>query len=180
MASNNELREFRNLVRAANRRLERAGAGQKAALEHYMSGYHTRTNGEGELRFSAAAPKTAAEMRQRTAELEKFMAGKTSTQRGWSDVQARATSKAQEKLGQMGYDVTDEELKNIAKETGGHNAAFYRALEQITAEKLENEYEDMFDNEEELAEEIELRRTDQEITERLIRARQNAKNKRRR
>lgn len=179
MASNNELREFRNLVRAANRRLERAGTGQKAALEHYMSGYHTRTNDEGELRFSAAAPKTAAEMRQRTAELEKFMAGKTSTKRGWSDVQQRATSKAQEKLGQMGYDVTDEELKNIAKETGGHNAAFYRALEQITAEKLENEYEEMFDDEEELFGEIELRRTDQEITERLLRAR-NAKNKKRR
>ena len=179
MASNNELREFRNLVRAANRRLERAGAGQKAALEHYMSGYHTRTNDEGELRFSAAAPKTAAEMRQRTAELEKFMAGKTSTKRGWSNVQQKATSKAQEKLGQMGYDVTDEELKNIAKETGGHNAAFYRALEQITAEKLENEYEEMFDDEEELFGEIELRRTDQEITERLLRAR-NAKNKKRR
>lgn len=179
MASNNELREFRNLVRAANRRLERAGAGQKAALEHYMSGYHTRTNDEGELRFSAAAPKTAAEMRQRTAELEKFMAGKTSTKRGWSDVQQRATSKAQEKLQDMGYDVTDEELRNIAKETGGHNAAFYRALEQITAEKLENEYEEMFDDEEELFGEIELRRTDQEITERLLRAR-NAKNKKRR
>ena len=179
MASNNELREFRNLVRAANRRLERAGAGQKAALEHYMSGYHTRTNDEGELRFSAAAPKTAAEMRQRTAELEKFMAGKTSTKRGWSRVQQEASSKAQEKLGQMGYNVTDEELKNIAKETGGHNAAFYRALEQITAEKLENEYEGMFDDEEELYDEIELRRTDQEITERLLRAR-NAKNKKRR
>lgn len=180
MASDYDLRAFRNLVRTANRRLERAGEGQRAALEHYMQGYHVRTNDEGEMRFSAAAPKNAAELRQRTAELEKFMAGKTSTKRGWSRVQQEASSKAQEKLGQMGYDVTDEELKNIAKETGGHNAAFYRALEQITAEKLENEYEDMFDDEEELAEEIELRRTDQEITERLLRARQNAKNKRRR
>ena len=179
MATKNELREFRNLVRAANRRLERAGEGQQSALEHYMQGYHTRTNDEGELRFSAAAPKNAAEMRQRTAELEKFMAGKTSTKRGWERVQAEATSKAQEKLGEMGYDVTDEELRNIAKETGGHNAAFYRALEQITAEKLENEFEIMFDDEEELFEEIEQRRTDQEITERLLRAR-NAKNKRRR
>lgn len=180
-------RELASAARAANRRLERATQGQLDALEHNIKNYHTRTNDEGELRFSQGKAKSESEYRQRMDELNKFMNAKTSTRKGWENVRRESISKANDKLSEMGYDVTDEELAQIAKETGGHNAAFYRALENVTAAKMDmyDDYEDEFDdiddfielNEQQLNELIYERRSDQQAAEQLIKQRQKGRKK---
>lgn len=180
-------RELANAARAANRRLERASQGQLDALEHNIKNYHTRTNAAGEMRFSQSKASTEAEYRQRMSELNKFMNAKTSTRKGWENVRRDSLSKANDKLSEMGYDVTDEELAQIAKETGGHNAAFYRALENVTAEKMamyEDEEDDFGDidefielNEKQLNDIIYQRRSDQQAAEQLIKQRQNGSKK---
>lgn len=172
MVTKEQQAELARLARAANRRLERATEGQRDSLEHNIKDYHVRES-KGGLKFQQGQAKSEAEYRQRKRELEKFMGAKTSTRGGWERIKEESLNKAGGKLRDMGYDVTDEEVVNIAKETGGHNPAFYKALENLTAEKFEQELLDEMDEEyyEDLDEMLEQRRTDQQATEAFLKAR---------
>ena len=161
-------RELARKARAANRRLERATEGQRRSLEHNIRGYHTREGARG-IVFQQGAAKNEREYRQRMAELEAFMEkSKTSTRRGWEELKKANISKAQESLTNMGYDVTDEELEIILKETGGSSKAFYRALENVMAAKEEADNELTAEN---IRNAINERRSDYEATLTLQRAR---------
>ena len=126
-------KQLANLARAANRRLERASAGQRRSLEYNIKGYNTKSTSRG-LVFKQGKAKSAAEYRQRMAELNKFMNAKTTTRRGWEKLKSENISKAQESLEKMGYDITDDELDTILKEVGG-SKEFYKALENVQAAK---------------------------------------------
>ena len=165
---------LRNAARAANRRLERASKGQYESLRYNIQGYHVRKNAAGELRFSQAAAKTEAEYRSRIAELNKFMEARTSTKKGWKSIKEEGIRTAGGTLEDMGYEVTDDELKNIIEETGGSKknpAAFYRALENVTAAKMEQEKGEL--SKEELQDAISSRRTDQQAVAALLKARRD-------
>jgi len=134
MVSRAQQAELSKLARAANRRLERATEGQRKSLEHNIKNYHTREGSRG-IVFQQGKAKTESEYQQRMAELRKFMSAKTSTRKGWEELKKENMQKAQESLSDMGYDITDEELKTILEEEGGGNAAFYKALENVQATK---------------------------------------------
>lgn len=170
--------ELKKQARAANERIRGATESQQAAYQYYTSKYHTYKSKNDELLFRTGQAKTEKEYRQRMDELKKFLKSDYTTKSGWKKIQQEALSRSQDKLSEMGYDVTEEEIANIARETGGHNAAFYRALENITAQKLMDEWEDedffRYD-EDDFEQELEQRRTDQEAAELLIRAREENK-----
>lgn len=184
MVTKEQQAELARLARAANRRLERATEGQRDALEFYIKKYHVRESKDG-LKFQQGKAKTAAEYRQRKKELEKFMGddesakkgGNSSTRRGWERIKSESLSASKAKLDAMGYDATEEEIANIAKETKGHNAEFYKALENLTAEKYERYLNEEAEAElqEEYEEEITQRRTDQQATEAFLKARKAKK-----
>lgn len=127
--------ELVKLARAANRRLERAGQGQRASLNYNISQYTTINKTRG-IVFSQAKAKTKAEYKQRMKELKKFMAAKTSKKEGWKKLEKSNIEKSREKLGLMGYDVTDEELKVVLEEIGGSSKEFYKTLENVSAKKI--------------------------------------------
>ena len=127
-------KQLANLARAANRRLERASAGQRRSLEYNIKGYQTKTTSRG-LVFKQGKAQSAAEYRQRMAELNKFMGAKTTTRKGWEKLKQENISKAQDSLEKMGYDITDDELDTILKEVGGGSKEFYKALENVQAAK---------------------------------------------
>lgn len=175
-------RELARLARAANRRLERATAGQRSELDHYLKGYHTREGAHGTV-FQQGKAKTEAEYRQRMNELRSFMEGKTSTRRGWESVKQEGVSKAADTLKEQGYDITDEELAQILKETGGKKAAgnnFYKALNNVQAakEKKANRGKDTDLSPEELSAEISRRNTEQQAATRLARIRETGAKRR--
>lgn len=128
-------RELARVARAANRRLERASEGQRAALDYYLRGYHTREGARGTV-FQQGRAKTEREYRARMAELEAFMSGESTTRRGWKELKEENISKAGETLRGRGYDLKDEELAQILIETGGAKKvgkAFYKALNNVQA-----------------------------------------------
>lgn len=171
--SKEQQKELTKLARAANRRLERASAGQRKSLEHNIQEYHTKVTTRG-LVFEQGKAKTELEYRQRMAELRKFMAAKTSTRKGWEQLRKENLAKAQTTIVEMGYDVTDEELEIIIRETGGSSKAFYKALEFVTAEKSEREdWTEL--SAEEIVDAIRERKTDYEMTLELIKARENVR-----
>ena len=130
-------RELAYKARAANRRLERASEGQRSALEHYIKGYSgTRESSRGTM-FQQGAAKTETEYRQRMRELEKFMGGETSTRRGWKELKSSNVEKAAGTLGEMGYDISEDELVALLEEIpdGADSATYYKALENVQAAK---------------------------------------------
>lgn len=172
MITKEQQAELRKKARAANERIRKASGSAQRAYEHYTRKYHTYTSKKGERLFRTGAAKTEAEFRQRMRELDDFLKSDYTTKSGWQKSRKRGLSKAIETLENMGYDVTEEELANIIQETGGssqRSAAFYRALENLTIEKLQKRYSEMKD--EEFEEEIAERRTDQQAAEALIKAR---------
>lgn len=160
-------KQLANLARAANRRLERASAGQRRSLEYNIKGYQTQTTSRGMV-FKQGKAKSAAEYRQRMAELNKFMGAKTTTRTGWEKLKSENVSKAQETLGKMGFDITDTELEVILKEVGGKSKDLYRALENVMAAKGIKGEELSAD---EIREAIFSRRSDYEATLAAIEAR---------
>ena len=125
--------EIKLLTRRANRRIERASAGQKKALEFYV----------GAEKFSAASKGFSYEQAQAQIEkLNKFLSGKSTTKTGWKEVKAANVAKANKTLGKAGYDLTDEELANILIQVDTSNTqAFYRAVNLVQAAKNEAELE---------------------------------------
>ena len=160
-------KQLTNLARAANRRLERASAGQRRSLEYNIKGYQTKITSRGMV-FKQGKAKSAAEYRQRMAELNKFMGAKTSTRTGWETLKTENINKAQESLKKMDYDITDTELEVILKEVGGSSKEFYKALENVQAAKNIKGKELSAD---EIREAIFSRRSDYEATLAAIEAR---------
>ena len=118
--------QIKLLTRRANRRLERR------ALEYYI----------GKEKFSAASKGfTYTEAQAQIEKLNRFLAGSTSTRKGWDALKARQVSKANKEWGRMGYDLTDEELANvlIQVDTDNHQE-YYRAVNLVQAAKDEAEF----------------------------------------
>lgn len=127
---------IRTLTRRANRRLERASAGQRRALEYYIN---KATGGAG--KFSAATSGLSfVEARKKIAALERFLNAKSSTRAGWEQMKADAVKSASETLGLMGYDLTDDELATILTQIDTSNKVdYYDALDKVQAAKYKND-----------------------------------------
>lgn len=180
MALTNEMqKELAARARAANRRLERASEGQRAAVEHYVRQYHTRQRDNGMIVFQQGKAKTEAEYRARMRELELFMGTEekpTISRRGeWERVKSASVKKAGKTLREGGSDITDDELAMILEEIDDNSpAGFYKALANVEIAK--NAASDSWaPSREVIKNAITARRTAQERTEALIRARKGRK-----
>ena len=160
------------LARAANRRLERAPEGQRAYLERQIAKYHTRQRGEMTV-FSQGKAKSEAEYRARMRELEAFMQAKTSTRTGWKAVKKQQVQAAGDTLRSQGADISDEELALVLEEIGeGHSSAeFYKALANVEIAKQSDD--DWTPSRDSIRDALNARRTAQERTQALIKARKN-------
>lgn len=120
---------IRSLTRTANRRLERATEGQRRALEKYI----------GAEKFSA---KTRGMSYQQAArqlkELERFLAAKSSTRKGWEEIKQKSIRNANRTLSNQGYNLSDDELADILEQIeDGKKQDFYRAVNLVSAAKYE-------------------------------------------
>lgn len=122
---------IRTLVRRANRRIERAGAGQASAMEYYVQ------KATGQDKWSAATKGLSyEEAALKLKQLETFLSGKSTTIRGWREIKAQNVSKANETLAGMGYEFEDEELAEILKQIDtADKKEFYRAINLVQAAK---------------------------------------------
>ena len=126
--------EIARLTRLANRRIERAGEGQKAALQYWVKQM------TGSEKFSAATKGLSFQQAQaKLRDLYKFVDYKGSTKGGWKKLKKLSVESANEKLDKMGYDLTDQELADILMQLnkGASRADFYRAVNQVQAAKEE-------------------------------------------
>lgn len=131
-----QIQEIKRLVRAANRRLERATGGQEA----YIKSYIRKLTG-GSEKFSAAYKGlTGAQAAKKIEMLKKFMEKETTTTKtGWKKLKKESIRKANKSLTGQGYDLTDEELSEILEQIeAGSNEEFYRAVNLVTAEKIKS------------------------------------------
>lgn len=182
-------RELATWARRANRRIERATEGQRAALEYYTRQYHTRKRDDGTRVFMQGKAKTEQEYNARMKELKRFLEGDPegkeagyqpiSTRSGWEKVKRANVEKAGETLRKSGYDITDDELEMILVEgaeddIGGSDPVMLAALQNVQIAKAEagNEWTP---SPEVIKAAIAERRSDQERVEQLIRSRQQAR-----
>ena len=182
-------RELATWARRANRRIERATEGQRAALEYYTRQYHTRKRDDGTRVFMQGKAKTEQEYNARMKELKRFLEGDPegkeagykpiSTRAGWEKVKRANVEKAGETLRKSGYDITDDELEMILVEgaeddIGGSDPVMLAALQNVQIAKAEagNEWTP---SPEVIKAAIAERRSDQERVEQLIRSRQQAR-----
>ena len=168
-------RELASRARAANRRLERATEGQRAALEHYTRQYHTRVRDNGMIVFQQGKAKTEAEYKARMRELDLFMGtaeDPTISKRSeWERVKKENVRKAGDTLREGGADITDDELAVILEETeGGSTADFYKALANVEIAKNSGDSE-WTPSREKIKEAITARRSAQERATALIKSR---------
>lgn len=122
---------IRTLVRRANRRIERAGAGQTKALEYYVK------QATGGTKWSAATKGLTQEQAAlKLKQLESFLSGKSTTITGWREIKSKNVSSANETLTSMGYDLEDEELAEILMQIdAADKKEFYRAINLVQAAK---------------------------------------------
>lgn len=160
-------------TRRANRRLERATPGQRRALEYYIRKYTG-----GAPKFSAATKGlTFQQAAAKINALNKFLSAKSSTRKGWDEIKREQLKKANEKLNQMGYDLSDEELADIIEQVEeGTRSDFYRAVNLVSAAKYDSGGQDL--SQEEIADAIAQKKSAQEALQEAIEARQNAKRRR--
>ena len=173
-------RDLAKLARAANRRLERAGESQRSALDYYLKDYHTRQGAHGTV-FQQGKAKTEREYRARMKELERFMGTEDkpsiSAKKQWEAVKQSNLESGIEKL-QGKYDLPEEVLAQVIKETGGKKKAgkaFYTALNNVMAaarRKKAAADEDSFTglNADEVTQAINSRNTEYQATLELLKA----------
>ncbi len=127
-----QIKEIQRLVRAANRRLERATGGQKDYIKSQI-----RTLTGGAEKFSAKYKGlTGAQAQKKIADLNKFMENKITKKKEWEPFKKESIRKSNASLRKQGYDLTDEELAEILEQIeAGSNEEFYRAINLVTAEK---------------------------------------------
>lgn len=164
--------EIKLLTRRANRRIERASAGQRKAMEFYI----------GAEKFSAASKGFSYEQAQAQIEkLNKFLSGKSTTKTGWREVKQANVAKANKTLGKMGLDLTDEELAEILIQVDTSNTQeFYRAVNLVQAAKDEAEMEgDIWSgSEEQIADAIASKMEASEALEAALKSREAIKARR--
>lgn len=122
---------IRTLVRRANRRIERASAGQASAMEYYVQ------KATGAAKWSASTKGlTFEEAALKLKQLETFLAGRSTTIRGWREIKQQNVSKANTTLSEMGYDFEDKELAEILMQIDtADKKEFYRAINLVQAAK---------------------------------------------
>lgn len=128
-----QIKEIRTLTRRANRRIERATPGQRKALEYYIKKY------TGATKFSAATKGLTGEAAaKKLADLNRFLAGESSTRRGWDRLKQKNVENANKKLRKQGYNLTDEELAELLEQIDTKNRNdYYKAVNLVEAAKLE-------------------------------------------
>lgn len=126
-------KELRRLTRAAQRRMERATPGQRRALEFYVE------KATGAKKWSsAAAGMTTQQAKAQIAKLEKFLAGESTTKRGWEALKKRNVEAANKTFARRrpGHNITDEELAEILMQLGDPTKEeFYKAVNKVQAMK---------------------------------------------
>ena len=129
-----QIKEIQMLVRAANRRLERAVGGQK---DYIKSQIKVLTGSE---KFSAKYKGLTSTQAQKKIEmLNKFMENKITKKKAWPAFKADAIRKSNIGITAQGYNLTDEELADILDQIEeGINEEFYRAVNLVHAEKIIN------------------------------------------
>lgn len=125
--------EIIKLTRRANRRIERASAGQKSALNYMVR------KATGADKFSAATKGLTYEQAAlKLKQLDRFLGSKTSMITGWKEVKQENVEKAVNTLDQMGYDITDDEFAEILNQIDTKNKQeFYHAINKVAAAKEE-------------------------------------------
>ncbi len=126
-----QIKEIRTLTRRANRRIERATPGQRRALEYYIKKY------TGTTKFSAATKGLTGEAAaKKLADLNRFLAGESSTRKGWDRIKRENVKHANETLKDQDYNLTDEELAEILEQVDTKNRNdYYRAVNLVEAAK---------------------------------------------
>lgn len=158
---------IRTLTRRANRRIERAGAGQIAALEYYVK----KATG-AEKWSSATKGLTYEEAALKLKQLETFLEGRSTTIRGWNEIKQQNVSKANETLSEMGYDFDDEELAEILMQIDtADKKEFYRAINLVQAAK-EDAGEDWRGTKKQIREALADKATYQQALEKALQARE--------
>ena len=125
-----QIADIKKLVRAANRRLERATGGH----ERYIQSYIRRVTG-GEEKFSARYKGlTAQEAEKKIEILKRFLDNDISKKKGWKEF----VKSVNEGLSKGGYELTDDEMADILDQIDqASNEEFYRAVNLVTAKKVE-------------------------------------------
>lgn len=136
--SSEDWAELEKKIKRANQRIASATPGQSKALEHYTKKV---LGGPSGATFSRAIPQTRAEYSRRLSEVNRFLAGKTTTRRGWESLKKSNIEKAGKTLRESrGYDITDEELNAILQErTFKTRKEYYRAVDLVQAELWKRE-----------------------------------------
>ena len=169
MITEAQKRAIRQATRTANRRLERATEGQRRALQKYI----------GTEKFSAITKNMSYQ--QAAAQLEKlnkFLAAKSSTRRGWEEIKRKSIINANKTLSKQGYNLTDNELADILEQLeDSRRQDFYRAVNLVSAEKDNGELETI--STQQISEAIAQKINNQEALEKALEAREKraAKNK---
>lgn len=134
--------ELRRLVRAANRRIERATPGQRKALEFYVQKATKASKWS-----SAAKGMSTQQANARIQQLRKFMGYNeqnvqveqvTSTIKGWKAIKESNVAKANATFAGMrkGHDITDEEMAEILMQLeDSSKQEFYHAVNKVQAMK---------------------------------------------
>lgn len=161
-----QIKAIRTLVRRANRRIERAGAGQTSAMEYYVQ------KATGASKWSAATKGLSfEEAALKLKQLETFLSGRSTTIRGWREIKAQNVSKANETLTGMGYDFDDEELAEILMQIDtADKKEFYRAINLVQAAK-EDAGDTWQGTRRQIREALEEKATYQQALERALEAR---------
>lgn len=125
--------QIRTLTRRANRRIERATEGQRSALEYYVN------KATGADKFSATTKGLSAEQAAaKIRDIERFLAGESSTRKGWDKIKEENVHKANETLKLQGYDLSNEELAEILEQVDTSSKKdFYKAINLVEAKKIE-------------------------------------------
>ena len=126
-------KELRKLTRAAQRRMERASAGQRSYLEFIVE------QKTGAKKWSSAAKDmTTQQANAQIRKLKDFLNAPTSSRKGWESTKKSNVAKANATFGsrRQGHDITDEEMAEILKQLGDPDRkSFYHAVNKVQAMK---------------------------------------------
>lgn len=123
-------RELDTLTKRANQRFASMGEEQRRAVSHYQK-----------EKFSRAKPTSVAEYNKRMRDVERFLASKQTTKRGWAAIKKKAVKAAGKTLRKdRQYELTDDELANIFEEINTKSKKhMYTILDLVQAKKYDAE-----------------------------------------
>lgn len=126
---------IKKVVRAANRRLERAQEKSPGQARYIESLIRKMTGGS--RKFSAATAGLTYEQAAKKIEMiNKFMSREATKRTYWEKTRLEMVSRANKKL--SGYELTDQELADIMIQVeNAKDIEFYRAVNLVSAAKAE-------------------------------------------